>query len=121
MDKSSSPNSSRRSSPSSYRDDSSDIDELEHRSRKLTKVLRKNIDRADKRKSVLDVVRDKAWLLEDQVKLLERQTATIRSSLNRQSNRRKLIGITAIVLSLTLTCIWLGNKLLSRINEWIEP
>lgn len=102
----SSPTSSATTSPSSSsqnRDyDSSDIDELDHRSRKLTSLLKKNVSRAEKRKSVLDVVKDRAWLLEDQVKLLERQTATIRGSLKEKSCIRRVIVFVALILSLIL-------------------
>lgn len=98
----SSATSSPSTSPSSQnRDyDSSDIDELDHRSRKLTSLLKKNVSRAERRKSVLDVVRDRAWLLEDQVKLLERQTATIRGSLKQRSCMRRIIVFVALILSL---------------------
>lgn len=97
--------SSAASSPSSqYKDytSTSDIDELDHRSKKLTSLLRKNVNRAEKRKSVLDVVRNKAWILEDQVKLLERQTANIRGSLKKKSCKRKLLVLGAVIMSLVL-------------------
>lgn len=94
--------SSPSTSPSTYQNDSSDIDELDHRSRRLTNILKKNVARSEKRKTVLDVVRDKAWLLEDQVKLLEKQTANVRSTLVRQSCRRKIIVFAAVILSLIL-------------------
>lgn len=101
-----SPSSASASSSSTYRDDSSEIDDLDHRSRRLTAILKKNVDKAEKRKSVLDVVRDKAWLLEDQVKLLERQTTAARKSLGRQSCRRKII----VLLAIFLTFIFIINK-----------
>lgn len=90
------------STPSSYHDDSSDLDELDYRSRKLTKILKKNAVKAEKRKSVLDIVKDRAWLLDDQVKLLEKQTANVRNSLKRQSCKRRLIVIGAVTLSVIL-------------------
>lgn len=105
------------SSVSPYHDDSSDIDELDHRSRKLTKILKKNINRTEKRRSVLDVVRDKAWLLEDQVKLLEKQTATVRSSLNRQSCLRRIIVFMALIVSVILI---INRSILSGLYETID-
>lgn len=90
------------SNPSSYNDDSSDLDELDYRSRKLTKILRRNAAKAEKRRSVLDVVKDRAWLLDDQVKLLEKQTANVRNTLRKQSCKRRLIVIGAVALSVIL-------------------
>lgn len=90
------------SSPSSQHDDSSEIDELDYRSRKLNKLLKKNVNKADKRKHLLDKVRDKAWVLEDEVNLLEKQTKEIRQSLASKSFRRRLVMFTAIVSSVVL-------------------
>lgn len=103
----SSPESS--SPASSYYDDSSEIDELEYRSRKLTDILKKNIDRAERRKTLFDVVRDRAWLLEDQVKLLEKQTKTIKSSLGRKSIRQRLLTFGAVMSSLILIGVGLSH------------
>lgn len=101
------------SSASSYYDDSSEIDELDYRSKKLTGILKKNLNKADKRKTLLDVVRDKAWLLEDQVKLLENQTDAIRGSLQRKSVRRRVLMFAALLTSVVL--VGLG------INHVIHP
>lgn len=90
------------SSLSSISPSPSEIDELASRSRNLTKILKKNVNKADKRKSVLEVVRDKAWLLENQAKALEKQTKYIRNSLARQSCRRRLLVLAAVILSLFL-------------------
>jgi hypothetical protein len=89
-------------SSSSQHDDSTDIDELDHRSRKLNKLLRKNVNKADDRKKLLDVVRNRAWVLEDQVNLLEKQTKEIKQTLQSKSFRRKLVMFTAIVSSIAL-------------------
>lgn len=75
------------------------------------------MDKAEKRKSVLNVVKDKAWLLEDQVKLLEKQTETVRKSLARQSCRRKIIVFVALVLSLFLI---INKSIFSGLYEIIE-
>lgn len=98
-----SPSPSFSPSPSSSQyDDSSEIDELDYRSKKLNKLLKKNVNKADRRKQLLDVVRDKAWVLEDEVNLLERQTKNIKESLASKSFRRKLVLVAAIVSSLAL-------------------
>jgi hypothetical protein len=91
-------------SPSSSQDydDSSEIDELDYRSRKLNKLLKKNVNKAERRKRLLDVVRNRAWVLEDQVNLLERQTKSIKESLASKSLRRNLIVFTAAISSLAL-------------------
>lgn len=97
--------SSAASSPASrYRDYSStsDVDELDHRSRKLTSLLKKNVNRAENRKSVLDVVRNTAWQLEDQVRQLEKQTANVRGTLKRKSCKRRLVVFGALIVSLVL-------------------
>jgi hypothetical protein len=89
-------------SPSSQHDDSSDIDELNYRSRKLNKLLKKSVNKADRRKQLLDTVRDRAWVLEDEVNLLERQTKDIRDTLASKSIRRRLVVFTAFVSSIAL-------------------
>lgn len=61
-------------------DEYNDIDELDNRSRKITEILKKTVHKMAARKSVLDVVKDKAWLLEDQVKLLKQNAANVRNS-----------------------------------------
>jgi len=104
-------------SESSYRDDSSEIDELDHRSRKLTSILRRNANRAAERKSVLNMVRDRAWLLDDQVKLLENQTATVRRSLARQSCRRKVIIYAAVLTSIFIV---INTSIISGTYELVE-
>lgn len=96
-------------SSNSSRDDSSDIDELDQRSRNLTRLLRKNMNQTEKRKSVLDVVRGKAWLLQDQVKLLEKQAATVRDSLHRRSFRRKVVVFLSSVILLILVVTGLST------------
>lgn len=93
---------SRSPSPSSQYDDSSEIDELDHRSRRLNRLLRKNAKKADDRKRLLDQVRDRAWVLEDEVNLLEKQTKRIRESLADRSIRRNLVVFTALISSLAL-------------------
>lgn len=80
---------------SSSASSTADIDELDYRSRKLTKLLKKNADKTERRKSLLDVVRDKAYLLEDQVKLLERQT----SSDSRSWRKRAVVVMGLVTLS----------------------
>lgn len=106
------------SSPSSSEyDDSSDIDELDLRSKKLTRILKKNINKTEKRKSVLDVVKEKAWLLEDQVKLLERQTANIRGSLTKQTCRRRIVVLVTVILSLFLI---INRSIFSGMYQLIE-
>lgn len=95
---------------SSTSDDLSDIDELDHRSRRLTNMLRKNIDKTEKRKSVLDVVKEKAWLLENQVKLLEEHTANIRGSVTRQDCRRRIAVFISVVLSAFLIVLYIFVK-----------
>lgn len=95
------------SSSSEYHDDSSDVDELDRRSRRLTKLLRRNINKATKRRSILENVREKAWLLEDQARLLERQTSDIRDRLASRSFRRKLVISVITVLSLgSIYYVW---------------
>ena len=89
-------------SGSSYNDDSSEIDELDNRSRELNRLLKKNINKADKRKKLLDVVRDKAWILEDQVDILEKQTKNVKQALKRKSFRRRLVMFGALVSSIVL-------------------
>lgn len=107
----------RRRSPSavatttSSDDSSSDIDELDYRSRKLTKLLKKNADKAERRKSLLNVVRDKAYLLEDQVKLLERQTSS-----DSRSWRRRAVVVMGLV-SLSAVGIVYGSKMISSKSE----
>lgn len=105
------------SASSSEYDDSSDIDELDLRSKKLTKLLKKNINKTEKRKSVLDVVKEKAWLLEDQVKLLERQTANIRGSLTKQTCKRRIIVFITVILSLFLI---INRSIFSGMYQLIE-
>lgn len=92
-------NTSRSSSPATSTDESSDIDELDHRSRMLTGILKRNANKAEGRKSVLDMVRDKAWLLEDQVKVLEKKAAIVKKSIDRNSCKRRLIVFGALVFS----------------------
>lgn len=95
--------SSASSSPSSsYHDDSSDIDELDYRVKKLNRLLRKNVKEAGRRKNLIDVVRDKAWLLEDQVELLETQTKNVKQALRKKSFRRRLVMFGAFVSSVIL-------------------
>lgn len=112
---SSSSNTSASSSPSNRSDydysssGSNYIDELDQRSRKLTSILRKNVDRAERRKNILDVVKNKAWLLEDQVKILEKQTATVKNKLN---DRRSCRRIVAVCVALVLSVILIINKYL---------
>lgn len=48
------------------------------------------------------MVRDKAWLLEDQVKILGKQTEAARRLMARRSCRRKLIVYGTIILSFIL-------------------
>ena len=91
------------SSPdSSYTDDSSEIDELDYRSRKLNRLLKKNVNKADRRKNFIDVVRDKAWLLENQVSLLEQQTKNAREALKKKSFRRRILMVGAFFSSVLL-------------------
>lgn len=89
-------------------DSSSDIDELDYRSRKLTKLLKKNVAKTERRKSLLDVVRDKAHLLEDQVKLLERQT-----SLDRSRSWRKKVAVVVGLITLSTVGVVYGSRLIS--------
>lgn len=93
-----SPRSYRSSSPdsrSSSYDEYSDVDELDRRSRKLTEILKKTVNKTVTHKSVLDVVRDKAWLLEDQVKLLQHNASKLRNS-SKKRNRIVVVGITIV-------------------------
>lgn len=87
---------------SSYYDDSSDIDELDHRSRKITHLLKKNLDKSSNRSNLLDVVKRRAWLLGDQVNRLEQQTIRAKSALGRKSFRRRLIMFGAFMSSVLL-------------------
>lgn len=84
------------SSVSSFEDDINyaDIDELDRKSRRLTDILRKTVNRTASRRSVLDIVRDKAWLLEDQVKLLQNKTTKIKNSSN--GRRLAIVGISIV-------------------------
>lgn len=65
-------------------------------------MLRKNVNKADRRKDLLDVARDKAWLLEDQVKILGKQTKNVKEALQRKSFRRRLMMIGAFISSVVL-------------------
>lgn len=114
------------SNSSASDDSSSSIDDLNYRSRKLTKLLKQNVNKSEKRKSVLDVVKSKAWLLEDQVKLLENQTSNIRSGLRRQSCLRKLVVYGLLVLAFILAINssifgWLYNAIDSLLKRLIRP
>ena len=48
----------------------------------------------------MDVVRDKAWLLEDHVKQLERQTKDVKNALMRNSARRRVVMFLAVLSSI---------------------
>lgn len=96
------------SSGSSNSSDASEIDELDYRSRKLSNFLKKNVNSAEQRKSVLDVVRSKAWLLENQVKQLEKETKKFRNSLERQPCSRRVLLLLLLLFSATL--VYLGIK-----------
>lgn len=99
--------SSNTSADSGYQQDSRDIDELDRRSRKLTKILKRNIDKSQTRKSIMNLVREKAWLLEDQVKLIEKQTSDIKNRLVSRSFRRKLIILIIAIGSIgTIYYLW---------------
>lgn len=84
-------------------DESDYIDELDYRSRKLTNLLRKNVNIAEKRKSLLDIVREKAWLLEDQAKLLNRQTEL------RSAGCSRLLTKIILFLSLIASSVFVVN------------
>lgn len=92
---------------SDNQDNYRDIDELDRRSRKLTKLLKKNINRAVKRINILDNVRDKAWLLEDEADLLENQGHSLRNRLKRRSMKRKVIyGVIGLASIGSVYYIW---------------
>lgn len=48
----------------------------------------------------MDVIREKAWLLEDQVKQLEGQTLNIRNRLRQKSIKRRLVIATIAIVTL---------------------
>lgn len=95
--------------------EASEIDELDYRSRKLSNILRKNVSRAEKRRSVLDTVRNRAWVLEDQVKLLERETRNFRNSLQRQPCGRRILLLLLLLISAVLIYFGFHNAS-SKVN-----
>lgn len=102
-----SPTNTRTSSPASSSDyndddDSSDIDELDHRSRKLKRLLEKNLNKAQERSNLLEVAKKRAWLLEEQVGKLEKQTKRAKGALSRSRLRRQLVVFGAFMSSLLL-------------------
>lgn len=103
----SSPQSSSGGSSNDYRDDALDVDELDRRSRKLTKLLKKNMNKVDTRKSILDTVREKAWLLEDQAKIIQNQASNLKTRLQQRKYRQKvIIGAIALASLGSVYYIW---------------
>lgn len=97
------------SSGSSNSSDASEIDELDYRSKKLSSILKKNVNKIEQRKSILDVVRSKAWLLENQVKQLEKDTKKFRNSLEGQPCSRRVLLLLLLLFSAMLIYLGLGS------------
>lgn len=99
------------SSDTDNSDDALDVDELDKRSRKLTKLLKKNINKAVSRKSILDNIRERAWLLEDQAKNLEYQASNLKQKLRQRTFRRRVvIGAIALASFGSVYYIWHHNE-----------
>lgn len=96
-------------SPTTNESSASDVDELDQRSRQLTRLLRKNLRKSERRRNVINKVRNEAWILEDQVKLLGKQTEAARKSLAQGSFRKKVFLYGAATLT-----ILTGIHLLTR-------
>jgi len=97
------------SSGSTFYDDSSEINELDSRSRQLTELLRNNLRKSDKRTKVIDVVKKRAWLLSDQIEKLEKQTKKTKESLAAQSLKRRLIVFGTFAGSIVLIILGVNH------------
>lgn len=101
------------SSSSSSSLSSSDVEKVNDRSEKLTRLLKQNVRKSHHRKAVLDTLKDKAWLLDDQVKLFMKETANLKESFARRSWRRILcigmiiLALVYIILSIPEFIKWL--------------
>lgn len=102
--------SPRSPSPSTNGSSASDVDELDQRSRQLTRLLRKNLSKSERRRDVINKVRNKAWLLEDQVKLLGKQTEAARQALAKNSVRGKVLVYGAVLITVVTVTRWMWHK-----------